>query len=182
MVALGVLPGFTDSGAHDINGLGEVVGYCAAAGVSNRGFRWTSGGGMQAMGTLPGGVSSDAVGINDQGLIVGTSDTGNPNNPHAVLWNAAGVPQDLGVLPGGTWSSAFGLNTAQTVVGNGNNAASASHAFVWTAQNGMRDLNSMIPVSGWMLQQALAINTAGQVVGVGTLRGNQHAFLLTPHS
>ena len=41
---------------------------------------------MQPVPTLPGGLSSDAVGINDLGEIVGGSDSGNINNPHAVLW------------------------------------------------------------------------------------------------
>ena len=135
---------------------------------------------MQPVPTLPGGLSSDAVGINDLGEIVGGSDSGNINNPHAVLWKA-GVPQDLGVLPGGSWSGAAAINAFGTVVGNGNCFASGSHAFVWTANDGIQDLNALIPTSGWILQQALAINVAGQVVGVGTIQGNQHAFLLTPH-
>jgi len=87
MVGLGVLPGFTDSGTHDINNLGQVVGYCALAGVPNRGFLWSSTAGMQPVGTLPGGLSSDAVGINDLGEIVGTSDSGNVSTYHAVLWD-----------------------------------------------------------------------------------------------
>lgn len=136
---------------------------------------------MQAVGTLPGGVGSDAVGINDLGEIVGTSDSGNANTPHAVLWNRAGVARDLGTLAGGTWSAAFAINILGTVVGNGNCTGAGSHAFVWSANNGMRDLNALIPAnSGWVLQNAVAINVAGQIVGVGTVNGNQHAFLLTP--
>ena len=90
--------------------------------------------GMQPVGTLPGGLGSDAVGINDLGEIVGTSDSGNPNNPHAVLWNRVGVAQDLGVLAGGTMSAAFAINVLGTVVGNGNCTGAGSHAFVWTAK------------------------------------------------
>jgi len=181
MVGLGVLPGFTDSGAHDINNLGQVVGYCALAGVPNRGFVWSGTTGMQPVGTLPGGLSSDAVGINDLGEIVGTSDSGNVSIAHAVLWNRAGVVQDLGILAGGSWSGAFAINVLGTVVGNGNCAGSGSHAFVGTAKSGIRDLNALIPAnSGWELLAAAAINVAGQIVGVGTVNGTQHAFLLTP--
>jgi probable HAF family extracellular repeat protein len=181
MVNLGVLPNFTDAGTHDINNLGQVVGYCSAAGVANRGFCWNSAAGMQPVGTLPGGVSSDAVGINDLSEIVGTSDSGDANMPHAVLWNRAGVGRDLGTLPGGTMSGAFAINIFGIVVGNGNIAGGGAHAFVWSANSGMRDLNSLIPAnSGWELQNAVAINVAGQIVGVGTVNGQQHAFLLTP--
>ncbi|HEY3701676.1 MAG TPA: hypothetical protein VGL32_05420, partial [Acidimicrobiales bacterium] len=45
----------------------------------------------------------------------------------------------------------------------------------------MTDLNSLIPAgSGWVLDQARAINDAGQIVGWGTINGHEHAFLLTP--
>jgi probable HAF family extracellular repeat protein len=97
------------------------------------------------------------------------------------LWNRAGVAQDLGILAGGSWSTAFAINVLGTVVGNGDCAGSGSHAFVWSARSGMRDLNALIPAnSGWELQGAVAINVAGQIVGVGTVNGTQHAFLLTP--
>ena len=45
----------------------------------------------------------------------------------------------------------------------------------------MLDLNNLIPAnSGWLLQQATAINDQGQIVGYGTLNGQSEAFLLTP--
>jgi probable HAF family extracellular repeat protein len=181
MVGLGVLPGFTDSEATDINNLGQVVGYCISAGAPSRGFVWSSAAGMHSVGTLPGGLGSNAVGINDLGEIVGTSDSGSANNPHAVLWNRVGVALDLGVLAGGTSSGALAINIFGTVVGSGDCTGSTSHAFVWSAYNGMQDLNTIIPAnSGWELQEALAINVAGQIVGVGTVSGQQRAFLLTP--
>jgi probable HAF family extracellular repeat protein len=168
MIGLGVQPGFTDSGAHDINNLRQVVGYCSAAGSGNRSFLWSSAAGMQPVGTLPGGISSDAVGINDLSEVVGSSDSGNVNTPHTVLWNGAGVALDLGVLAGGTWSNAFGTGTG-------------SHAFVWNKDHGMQDLNALIPANpGWELKGAVAVNVAGQIVGVGTVNRLQHAFLLTP--
>jgi hypothetical protein len=45
----------------------------------------------------------------------------------------------------------------------------------------MVDLNSLIsPTSGWVLEQANAINDNGQIVGFGTIDGETHGFLLTP--
>jgi hypothetical protein len=44
----------------------------------------------------------------------------------------------------------------------------------------MTDLNLQLDSSGagWGLQQATAINDLGQIVGVGAIGGQQHAFLL----
>lgn len=43
------------------------------------------------------------------------------------------------------------------------------------------DLNSLIDVdSGWVLQDANAINDHGQIVGRGRIDGETHAYLLTP--
>ncbi|MFZ0293315.1 MAG: hypothetical protein WAL52_06895 [Candidatus Sulfotelmatobacter sp.] len=45
----------------------------------------------------------------------------------------------------------------------------------------MQDRNNLIPRgSGWDLQQALAIKVVGQIVGRGTVHGQQPVFLLTP--
>jgi hypothetical protein len=42
------------------------------------------------------------------------------------------------------------------------------------------DLNDLIqPNSGWVLQEALAANNAGSIVGYGLHNGLSHAFLLT---
>jgi probable HAF family extracellular repeat protein len=180
MSSLGVLPGFTDTAVHNINGLGLVVGYCNAVNVANHGFVWSSSS-MQKLDTLPGGLSCDAVAINDRGEVAGVGDSGPRTNTHAVLWNQAGAPKDLGVLRGGNTSSALAINILGTVVGNGNCATSDSHAFVWSAKDGMLDLNDLIaPHSGWELVSAAAINAVGQIAGAGSIAGQQRAFLLTP--
>ena len=45
----------------------------------------------------------------------------------------------------------------------------------------MYDLNNLMPAgSGWVLEHATAINTSGQIVGVGRLNGQTRAFLATP--
>ena len=55
------------------------------------------------------------------------------------------------------------------------------HAFVSTNGARMQDLNRLIPTNtGWVLLQANGINDAGQIVGYGTIRGQDHAFVLTP--
>ena len=55
------------------------------------------------------------------------------------------------------------------------------HAFVYTHDTGMTDLNSLIdPSAGWELQYAFGINSSGEIVGNGLIGGQTHAFLLTP--
>jgi probable HAF family extracellular repeat protein len=45
----------------------------------------------------------------------------------------------------------------------------------------MKDLNKLIPTgSGWVLTEADGINASGQIIGMGTHSGQEHAFLLTP--
>jgi probable HAF family extracellular repeat protein len=86
---------------------------------------------------------------------------------------------DLGTL-GGASSAAQAINTAGQVVGQSTYIAGVSglgpdlvndHAFLW--QNGtMIDLNSLLPAgSGWILEDAVAINDKGQIVCSGVSGG-----------
>jgi probable HAF family extracellular repeat protein len=57
---------------------------------------------------------------------------------------------------------------------------STFRAFIWEA-GVWADLNTAIPPgSGWTLNVAKGINSAGQIVGAGIIGGVQHAYLLTP--
>jgi probable HAF family extracellular repeat protein len=73
------------------------------------------------------------------------------------------------------------INNSGTVVGLATIQNASSHAFISSNGAKMQDLNSMIPTgTGWVLQEAAAINDAGQIAGYGTINGQSHAFLLTP--
>jgi len=167
-----------------INDSGLIVGesvFSYGPPFTSHGFLW-NGSTMKDLGALSGGVTSMANAINSLGVIVGQSDglhTG--GNWHAVTWDASGKIKDLGVLQGGTYSVAFGVNDSDVVVGYGNISTNAPHAMMWTASQGMRDLNSLIPAnSGWTLINANAINNVGQITGYGSKHGHNHAFVLTP--
>ncbi len=112
---------------------------------------------------LPGHRRANANDINDNGQIVGWSGA---QNQTAVLWtiDGAGVVtvQDLGTLPGGTFSIAYGINNLGQIVGLTDGALGSRRPFIWTANNGMRDLGVPVGLVGGFARR---INDAGQVVG-----------------
>jgi len=173
--------------ALGINNLGQVVGYSAACPFTEtfHASLW-SGGGLQDLGTLAGWDSSVAQAISDSGQIVGFSYNfrSNPTGgSRAFLWS--GGMRDLGVLSGRNNSAAFGVNNNGQVVGDSFTIFEGgdSKAFLWSSGSGMQDLSALpgVLAAGWsVLSSARGINDAGQIVGWGTINGQQRAFLLTP--
>jgi probable HAF family extracellular repeat protein len=182
--SLGALPKAIFTAALDINDSGEIVGesvFGYGPPFTSHGFQWTSAGGMKDLGTLSGGNTSLANSINSSGIVVGQSNSGSSLHWHAVKWDASNKITDLGTLVGGDYSIAFGINSSSEIVGYGNISNNAAHAMIWSSTAGMQDLNNLIPAnSGWVLINANAINTSGQITGYGTKGGHNHAFLLTP--
>jgi probable HAF family extracellular repeat protein len=115
-----------------------------------------------------------AAAINDHGQVVGSSGTCaafNANSGlylvenHALLWER-GMVTDLGNL-GGTGgiagNHACAINNRGQVVGHSELANDTTfHGFLWTRENGMRDLHTL-PNDAASL--ALGINDRGEVVG-----------------
>jgi probable HAF family extracellular repeat protein len=85
--------------------------------------------------------------------------------------------QDLGTL-GGSFSRALGINALGHVVGISTVADGSAHAFFWTAQDGMTELD----LGSTLGSSASAINDSDQVVGWFDHPGDgeQHAFLWDP--
>jgi len=177
MQDLGTLPGGYYSQALAISPRSEVVGFSNASDGNWHAFLWTESEGMQALPYLSSGDSSaSANGINRHGQIVGGSGNFYSGN-FAVLWHRRDHVENLGVLPGEGWSTAFAINGRGQVVG-----WSGFRAFMWSRDEGMRDLNDLIPSnSGWFLSLATAINERGQITGQGSINGQSHTFLLTPN-
>jgi probable HAF family extracellular repeat protein len=68
--------------------------------------------------------------------------------------------KDLGSITGfPALASATDINVAGQVVGTNN-----GRAFIWTADNGMRDLNKLVPPGTRLLSEAVGINDEGQIV------------------
>jgi probable HAF family extracellular repeat protein len=169
------------SSAYDINNSGQVVGAfnpeIVDVNTNNdyEAFLWQDGTATE-LGTL-GGTNSVAYAVNDVGQVVGKAQN-TTGDFHAFFWD--GAMQDLGTLANYTSSVAYGINNKGRVVGTATNSSGSSHAFV-RLNNGMRDLNNLIPAnSGWELIEARDINNNGRIVGYGTVNGENHAFVLTP--
>ena len=118
------------------------------------------------------------VKVNANGQVAGRGNT--PTGNSAFFYDGTNLVQ---LSLGGTDAQAGDINDAGEVVGYaylpGN---AAQHAFLYSGGI-MNDLNTLIPAnSGWVLNQATAINNAGQVVGVGNRNNQQRAFLYTPGS
>jgi probable HAF family extracellular repeat protein len=95
----------------------------------------------------------------------------------AFLWTAASGMSTLGALTPGGNSQAFGVNASGDVVGASDGAAFVFH------DGRMLDLTAQVVSStAWQLNEAVAINDQGQIVGTGTVDGQTHAFLLSPVS
>jgi probable HAF family extracellular repeat protein len=163
--------------AQGVNKYGEVVGTSYNAAGNFLGFTWKNGT-MTPLGTL-GGLWSEGFAINNKGQTTGIAYTKNNLTAHAYL-GTAGKMTDLGTLAGSLVSSwGFSINDSGVVVGY-SDYQDTYHAFVYSGGK-MRDLNKLIPAgSGWVLLQAFGINSSGQIVGTGTIHGEEHGFLLTP--
>jgi probable HAF family extracellular repeat protein len=177
MTDLGTLGG-QNSSAAGINARGQIAGTSSIAGDQFAHAFLLRGARMIDLGTLPGGTQSSAQDLNARGQVVGVSSTSGQTNLHPFLWDH-GVMRDLGTL-GGNYGTALGINNLGQVVGTSNLPSNQAHAFIYS-EGRMIDLNNMIaPDSGWILYQASAINNSGQIVGVGRIGNQTHAFLLTP--
>jgi probable HAF family extracellular repeat protein len=146
---------------------------------------WEKDGTPVDLGNL-GGTLSSASAINNRGDVDGAAQSSTDGNVHAFLWTRqTRKMQDLGLLEGDSLSVApccRTVNDSREVVGFSCPGPKGScRAFYW-GNGEMRDLNDLIPGgSSLYLTQALAINSRGQIAGIGTTStGESHAFLATP--
>ena len=170
---LGLPPGQQVFSPAAINNQGQVAGSSERFAFRNTNGVWEN------LGTLPGGNVSGANAINNVGQVGGNSQYTNGGAiVHATLFSG-GVVTDLGTLPlWGNYSTAAGINDSAQVAGySGPNLSTTNtHAFLWDATNGMRDLGTL----GGQYAKAFSVNNAGTVTGtaqIGTGFGNFHAFI-----
>jgi probable HAF family extracellular repeat protein len=177
MIDLGTLGGSRSEG-FAINAAGQVAGYASLAGdTATHAFR-SDGTTMIDLGTLGGG-SSVGLAINASGQVAGYSSLAGDSVWHAFRWDGTTMI-DLGTL--GSHCMVTGINTAGQVTGWCWLAGDVErHPFVALPGRAMLDLNDLIPTgSGWVLEDATAVNDKGRITGSGRVNGQRHAFLLTP--
>ena len=160
-----------------INASGQVAGFSTTTGDKElHAVRWTETVAAD-LGAL-GKQGSTASAINDSGQVAGESYIGDTGVSHAVRWTGT-TATDLGTL-GNDGSKGWGINNHGVVVGDYELKKGHNHAFIATGDT-MVDLNTRLPPgSGWVLEDARAINDNGWITGRGSINGHLHAYLLKP--
>jgi probable HAF family extracellular repeat protein len=172
--------------ATGVNSRGQITGWaengvedpdCVAPQVFQfRGFVWDpENDQLTELPPFPGDKVSTGNAINEQGQVVGISGicddaVGKFSALRAVMWDQGEVI-DLGSLGGITWHTPWAINDRGDVVGFSNpppgpeddDGDFIAHAFLWTRQDGMQDLETL---PGDSFSQANGINARGQIVGV----------------
>lgn len=178
--------GFVGSQANAINAGGLIVGSAAAPGGTERACLWQHGR-MVDLGVAAKGYGSQAESANNRGQVVGSASLpakGGGVAAHAFLWQHGRIVY-LGTIPGWQDSYAAAINDRGEIVGSIErsalaSSAAASRAVLWR-HGRIIDLNRLIrPNSGWVLEEANAINDRGEIVGSGVSNGEHRAFLLIP--
>lgn len=142
---------------------------------------------MVGLGELAGGsFYSEALSISGDGsVIVGQSISA--NGFEAFRWTESEGMVGLGDLAGGSYfSQAFSASAdGSVIVGQANGFDDNGDAFIWDADNGMRELSDVLvsdyglDLTGWSLQQARGISDDGMLIaGYGDHNGNFEAFLV----
>lgn len=166
--------------AFGLNNAGQVTGRSTLANEVEHAFLWSANTGLRDLGVLAGARESNGAAINNLGVVIGTSDAVPAMAPRAFRWGAAAGIENLGALldhfPDS--SGATALNDAGLIAGNSDVSDNDRHAFAWTRQQGMVDIDTLN--SPYSLPVAVGAN--GEVAGYFLGRNNgslYHAFLWT---
>lgn len=155
MVAL-VPPGALGSDARVINDSGQVAGNFSTPESSLQMFLWTPGAGFTGVGDQPGGPFA----LSDNGVVAGVL-----LSQRAFVWSRQLGLVDIGFLPGGSFSNAYGVNNRAQVVGDATVADGSMHAFLWTPDEGLSDLNDrLLDRPPAVLRAARHINNDGVIL------------------
>lgn len=164
--ATGTPQDFPYGSPQAINNLGQIVGT-----TQGSAFLWTPGEGLTTI--SHGGANTVAVDINDSGQVLGYYDASDGVR-NGFLWTASGGLRPFDRTFAGSLTP-MAINDMGTVVGRSH----AGFGFVWTAENGMGDLNTLLdPADGnhAFVDNATDINDAGQILA----HAGYTALLLNP--
>ncbi len=125
-----------------------------------------------------GGGSVWARALTPGGRVVGRAETVD-GSQHAFLWED-GTTLDLGAPVRGL-SEGLAADDHGVVVGRMIDALGAVRACRWTRETGLQALADVVRLpAGWVLHEAVGINSAGDIVGTGTWFGRPRGFRLRP--
>jgi probable HAF family extracellular repeat protein len=170
-----VANGVNDAATRLVVGGEETVGLALLWSVAGSGSSFQASGPV----ALPGlsGPGGFAFAVNNAGVVVGYGYGAGTNQP--AKWTATGAGWTITALPlppaaiGGV---ARDVNTAGTIVGETSESGiNCSRAVAWTPAV------SLLPgLAAGSCSAAKAVNDAGQIAGVSSVRGGYHAVLWQP--
>jgi uncharacterized membrane protein len=171
VIGIGYLPGGSFSIAEAANADGTVIVGQSSSGFYTEPFRWTSSGGMAPLqlvdGTQINGYANDVTA--DGSVVVGYGYFTNPYSD-SFRWSEAGGLVKLDPPPGSLGSFASGVSNNGAIIVGSYETATGIAPFVWTAAQGMRDLQSLLvndyglDLSGWKLTFGSGISSDGSVL------------------
>jgi probable HAF family extracellular repeat protein len=179
VVALPGLPGGSSPKACGINASGWVVGAAGTSGGALHAYRISPNGVTEDLGSLDGATgSSAACAIDEFGRVGGDSSFGGAT--HAFRYDS-GPMVDLDTF-GSPWSTTNAVANSVSVGSFTINPGTGdTHAFVQSGTDPTLDLNDqLVPNTGWVLVEALAVNSTGQIAGDGYVNGTFGVFRATP--
>lgn len=174
-----------NTGASDVNNLGQVVGVLGWGQSQTTPFEWSATGGMQTLAAQPGEAP---VALNDHGQIVFVrtfqpADEPSQNLFQTTVRNADGSRVQLPDPPSFYNAGFIGssINNAGQVSGNAirqfsNDDSSVFGGFVWTSGHGLTALPPQSPELGEQTE-ARKINDAGQVLWMRERHDDNTPFL-----
>jgi len=133
---------------------------------------------------LNGRAPSELTDVSETGVVTGRGWDGDVRR--GVTWSEADGITFLPAIPGGLLDRVFpqGINAAGTVVGFADRTLHNPRAFVWNAQNGMRNLNDLVSAPpNFILDWAIKVNDRGWIIGIGHYGpgwGTSRGFVLRP--
>jgi probable HAF family extracellular repeat protein len=169
--------------AEALNDVGDSVGDATTASGEIHAVLWPASGGVIDLHTVSGPFSL-ALSVNNVGQVAGYARP--PEGGRGFVWLPLTGMLPLPPLPGDTESAAYGVNDAGVVVGTSllpdPFVARYTHVAAVRWDDGVpTDLATLVTNGdGWALTSAVGINQAGVIVGMGTLNGEEHGYLLTP--
>ena len=164
--------------AYDVNASGTVVWQEFLPNSPALTHVTASGGTDTTLPCLRTGAANGGFQINAAGTVVGTE----PGPPQLPAYAKNGTCTTLPLVPGSLTSlsgSAEAINDQGVIVGRSGPPGNGV-AVEWSPDGStVTDLNTLLPAnSGWTLEEALDINSRGQILGIGSLNGNETYFVL----